>query len=86
MSSTTVFLAATLVRDHDREINGNNRRQLQLHGALAYLGYRDDRIVEYKPHDGKFNYTQAVEYCHSIKSVIAQPVDKKDSYYGVQCR
>ena len=67
------------------KMNAQDQHQLQLHGALAYLGYRTDRIVEYKPHEVSLNYTKAVEYCRNAGGDIAQPVDKDDLFYGPQC-
>ena len=86
MRSTIVLLllVATLVDDRGRETNAKDRHQLQLHAALAYLGFRNDRIVEYKPHEVSLDYTGAVKYCRDAGSAIAQPKDNDDLFYGLQ--
>ena len=87
MSSTIVLLllVATLLNNRGRETNAKDRHQLQSHAAFAYLGFRDDRIVEYKSHDVALNYKQAVKYCRSAGDAIAQPKELDDFLYGIQC-
>ena len=84
MSSMTAFLVTTLVREDDRKRNAKDRHQLQLYGVFAYLGFRNHRIVEYKPHEVALSYTEAVKYCRNAQHAIAQPEDKKDLFYGLQ--
>ena len=86
MSSTIVLslLVATLVNERGRETNVEDRLQLQPRAALAHLGFRDGRIVEYKPHDTALTYTQAVEYCRRVGGAIAQPKSVRDLFDDLQ--
>ena len=74
-----------LVNDRGGERNVKGRHQLQLHAALAHLGFRDDRIVEYKSCDDALTYTDAVKYCRNVGDIIAQPRSFPDLYRGAQC-
>ena len=80
MSSTIVLLllAVMLMRDYGKRTNVKGRHQLQLHAALARLNVRDDRIIEYTPHDVDHNYTEAVTYCRRLEDNIAQPKDSDE--------
>ena len=87
MGSTIVLLllVATLANGRGRETNVKGRHQLQLHAVLAYLGYRDDRIVEYKPHDVALNHTDAVKYCRHAGGAIARLEDRNDTVFNPRC-
>ena len=84
MNSTIVLLllVATQARDKDRATSAKDRHQLQMHVALAYLGFRDDRIVEYTLHSDVLKHSEAVQYCRRPGDIIAQPGSRDEFAHG----
>lgn len=84
-SMIVLFFVVTLANDHGRERNVKGRHQLQLHAALAFLGFLKDRIVEYKPYEVVLKHTETAEYCRSVGDDIAQLKDRDDILYDLRC-